>query len=540
MIKKIIQYISYDIWFKKEHEYRSSKIRWAVRQFKVCLFTAQGFSEHSILIKSAALTFYTLMSIVPIAALMFGIAKGFALETKLSAYLYAEFPQYRIVIDQVIEFANAMLQRTRGGLIASVGLLVLFWSVIKVFNNVEKAFNDIWEVRKSRSIARKVSDYIAVVVIVPILWIISNSIRLQLQDQLLHITPGPAIEFFFSLFSLFTIWVMFALLYMVIPNTKVKPRSAMTAGIIAGSIFQLFQIIYVNIQSSLTSYNAIYGSFAAFPLFLIWLQASWQIVLFGGELAFAYQNIKKFEYEKRASEMSYEYRKRALLLVMRQIVFHFLDNKGGISSDQVAQQLNMPVRIVRDVTFDLERAGLIAAILGRDDKTNFYIPARDVHTLTVFDVIHLVATARPAAQDRIPKNYQELWKDPLDIGMNSEYREIDTILNNMDQMAENSPYNVRIMDLKEGMIDTIAAATQTAPSVPDDSEGTANKKVTSSSSECSTAVASKHQKTKDLTTDAITTESKKEEANSDSSKSTAKAATLQRVEACDNNSKIQA
>ena len=540
MIKKIIQYISYDIWFKKEHEYRSSKIRWAVRQFKVCLFTAQGFSEHSILIKSAALTFYTLMSIVPIAALMFGIAKGFALETKLSAYLYSEFPQYRIVIDQVIEFANAMLQRTKGGLIASVGLLVLFWSVIKVFNNVEKAFNDIWEVRKSRSIARKVSDYIAVVVIVPILWIISNSVRLQLQDQLLHITPGPAIEFFFSLFSLFTIWVMFAFLYMVIPNTKVKPRSAMTAGIIAGSIFQLFQIIYVNIQSSLTSYNAIYGSFAAFPLFLIWLQASWQIVLFGGELAFAYQNIKKFEYEKRASEMSYEYRKRALLLVMRQIVFHFLDNKGGISSDQVAQQLNMPVRIVRDVTFDLERAGLIAAILGRDDKTNFYIPARDVHTLTVFDVIHLVATAPPAARNRHHKNDQERWKDPLDIGMNSEYREIDTILNNMDQMAENSPYNVRIMDLKEGMIDTIAAATQTAPSVPDDSEGTANKKVTSSSSECSTAVASKHQKTKDLTTDAVTTESKKEEANSDSSKSTAKAATLQRVEACDNNSKIQA
>ena len=237
--------------------------------------------------------------------------------------------------------------------------------------------------------------------------------------------------------------------------------------------------------------------------------------------------------------MSYEYRKRALLLVMRQIVFHFLDNKGGISSDQVAQQLNMPVRIVRDVTFDLERAGLIAAILGRDDKTNFYIPARDVHTLTVFDVIHLVATARPAAQDRIPKNYQELWKDPLDIGMNSEYREIDTILNNMDQMAENSPYNVRIMDLKEGMIDTIAAATQTAPSVPDDSEGIVNKKATSTA-ECSADVSSKHQKAKDLTTDAITTESKKEEANSGNSKSITEAATSQRVEACDNNSKIQA
>ena len=171
MIKKIIQYISYDIWFKKEHEYRSSKVRWAVRQFKVFLFTAQGFAEHSILVKSAALTFYTLMSLVPIAALVFGIAKGFSLETKLNSYLYAEFSQYGAVIDQVIEFANAMLQRTKGGLIASVGLVVLFWSVVKVFNNVEKAFNDIWEVRKPRSIARKVSDYIAVVVILSLIHI---------------------------------------------------------------------------------------------------------------------------------------------------------------------------------------------------------------------------------------------------------------------------------------------------------------------------------------------------------------------------------
>ena len=208
MIKKIIQYISYDIWFKKEHEYRSSKVRWAVRQFKVFLFTAQGFAEHSILVKSAALTFYTLMSLVPIAALVFGIAKGFSLETKLNSYLYAEFPQYGAVIDQVIEFANAMLQRTKGGLIASVGLVVLFWSVVKVFNNVEKAFNDIWEVRKPRSIARKVSDYIAVVVIVPILWILSSSIRLQAQDQLLHFTPGPAVDFLFGILSLVTLWIM--------------------------------------------------------------------------------------------------------------------------------------------------------------------------------------------------------------------------------------------------------------------------------------------------------------------------------------------
>ena len=157
----------------------------------------------------------------------------------------------------------------------------------------------------------------------------------------------------------------------------------------------------------------------------------------------------------------------------------------------------------------------------------------------MFDVIHQVATSRPAAQDRIPKNYQDLWKDPLDIGMNSEYREIDTILKNMDQMAENSPYNVRIMDLKEGIIDTIAAATQTTPSVPNDSD-TATKEATSSPTECSKAVSSTHQTTKELATDAVTTASKKKGANSSSSKSTAEAATSQRVEACTNNPKVQA
>ncbi len=448
MIKKFIQYISHDIWFKKEHEYRSSKVRWAVRQFKVSLLTAQGFSEHGILLKSAALTFYTLMSLVPIAALVFGIAKGFSLETRLNNYLYTEFPQYDVIIDQVIEFANALLQRTKGGVIASIGLVVLFWSVVKVFNNVEKAFNDIWEVRKSRNIARKASDYIAIVVIVPILWIISGSIRLQGHDQLLHFTPSPIVDLLFKVLSIVTLWAMFTFLYKVIPNTKVRLRSALMAGIIVGIIFQIFQTIYVYIQSSLTSYNAIYGSFAAFPLFLIWLQTSWQIVLFGSELSFAYQNIEKFEYEKRAGEMSYEYRKRAMLLVMQQIVQCFLQHEGGISSEAIAQRLNMPVRIVRDVTFDLERAGLIAPILSADEKTNFYIPARDVHTLSVFDVIHEVAvTARSKAKDTSTSHHEEFRRDPLDIGMNSEYHEIDAILNNMDYITKNSPYNVLLMNI---------------------------------------------------------------------------------------------
>ncbi len=269
------------------------------------------------------------------------------------------------MIDQVIAFANAMLLRTKGGLIASVGLVVLFWAVLKVFGNIESAFNNIWEVRRSRSFARKFSDYTTVIVVTPILWIISSSIGLQIQKHLMHLTSSPVVNVFLGLASLVMIWLMFAFVYLVMPNTKVKLRSAVSAGVIAGTIFQLFQIAYIFIQSRLTSYNAIYGSFAAVPLFLIWLQSSWQIVLFGAELSFAYQNIRKFEFEKIAKEMSYEYRKKALLVVMHQIIAHFLARDGAVSSETVAQDLNLPVRIVRDAVFDLEKAGLIVSTVSK-------------------------------------------------------------------------------------------------------------------------------------------------------------------------------
>ena len=229
------------------------------------------------------------------------------------------------------------------------------------------------------------------------------------------------------------IWLMFAFVYLVMPNTKVKLRSAVSAGVIAGTIFQLFQIAYIFIQSRLTSYNAIYGSFAAVPLFLIWLQSSWQIVLFGAELSFAYQNIRKFEFEKIAKEMSYEYRKKALLVVMHQIIAHFLARDGAVSSETVAQDLNLPVRIVRDAVFDLEKAGLIVSTVSKEDKVNLYVPARDVHTLRVCDVIQQVEASGMAS---------------LDLQQSPEFRQIDAIVNRLNLTVSRSADNVLLMDVR--------------------------------------------------------------------------------------------
>lgn len=432
LLKRIIQYITHDIWVKKEHEYKSRKIRWAVRQIKVVIFTAQGFGQHEILVRSAALTFYTLMSLVPIAAMVFGIAKGFGLETRLNDYLYGKFPQYSVLIDQIIDFANALLQRTKGGLIASVGLVVLFWSVLKVFGNIENAFNNIWEVHRSRSFARKFSDYTTVVVVTPILGVISSGLGVQLQSQLQHFTSSTVVQILLGFVSVVMIWLMFAFVYLVMPNTKVKLRNAAIAGVIAGTAFQIFQLAYIYIQSRLTSYNAIYGSFAAVPLFLIWMQSSWQIVLFGAELSFAYQNIQKFEYEKQAREMSYEYHKKALVVVMYQIVNHFINKSGGVSSETIAGALNLPLRVVRDAIYDLEKVGLIASVVSKEEKVNLYVPARDVHTLRVYDVVHQVEAAGKAS---------------FDTQQSSEFQWADSVLNRLERVVAESDDNVLLKDL---------------------------------------------------------------------------------------------
>ncbi|MBQ4279685.1 MAG: YihY family inner membrane protein, partial [Rikenellaceae bacterium] len=400
---------------------------------KVFIYTAKGFGEHSLVVRSAALTFYTLMSIVPIAALVFGIAKGFGLETRFNEYLYTTFPQYDQLITQIIGFANNMLMRTKGGLIASIGFVVLFWAVMKVFSNIENAFNNIWEVRKARSLPRKFSDYMSVVFVAPILWILSNGIALHLRNTIQQYSQPWFVDLLYGLASIVTLWVLFAFIYRVMPNTKVKTRSAFMAGIIAGTIFQIFQVVYVYIQTQVSAYNAIYGSFAALPLFLIWVQTSWQILLLGAELSFAYQNITKYEQEKESHQMSYDLRRKVMIAVMYVIIRHFTQNQGPVPSEAAANELNLPVRTVRDVIFDLERAGLIASVRNEEDeKTNLYIPATDIYKLTLFDVIDRVETSGLSNLETVDS---------------PELETVNAIVDHMKVRAYGSPDNVLLMDI---------------------------------------------------------------------------------------------
>lgn len=433
-MKRIIEFFKNGIWSTDESHYKSKHVASAVRKIKLVIYTARGVDRHQTFIRSAALSFYTVMSLVPILALVFAVFKGFGFDTSFVDNMYQRFPQYSDTFDLLFVFMKNLLARTRGGVMAAVGFVVLLWSVVQVFSGVESAFNGIWEVKNSRSIARKLSDYFAVIFVVPILVLLSSSAVAELKLQLANITSEFLADSLYVLVGLTATWLAFMLIYLLLPNTKVRFKGAAVAGLIAGIAFYVFQKFYFYIQVGLSSYNAIYGTFAAVPLFLAWTQISWEILLFGGELSFAIQNVSRYEQEARGLQLSGENRRRIAVAAMSVIANRFTNEpKGTTSSEDIASELELPLRIVRDVLFDLENAGLVMAVTSAaDDKVTHYLPSRDVSTMTLADVVLDV--------DCYETSTIELDRNPL-------LRRVGERLANIEKMVAESSENVPIKDL---------------------------------------------------------------------------------------------
>ena len=432
-LKDIIFFFTDTIFRKKPDEYKNPVVRWAARQYKLIFYTIQGLSQHGTMIRSAAMTFYTLISIVPIVALVFAVVKGFGLVDGLVENLYSIFPQMPEVVDYVVEFAQKTLARTQGGWVAAISLVTLFWSVIRVFGSVEDAFNNIWEVKSTRSIARKYSDYIAIVIIAPILWIVASSAGTYM-NEIFGVNESAWLQAASKLFSFVITWVMFTFLYIVLPNTKVRFGSAVISAIIAGSTFLLFQWGYVFLQKWMTSYNAIYGSFAALPLFLIWLQTSWQILLLGGELSFAFQNIQRFDEERESLLASYDCRRKLMLGVMVIVGRSFRDGKGAVPVTEIRDRLALPTRILSNILFTLVSAGMLNEIRREGSEYDMrYSPARDISSLRVYDILEAVDN-QGFGRDNI-----DLKGDDLDI--------CATTIDDLKEITRSSEQNIKLIDL---------------------------------------------------------------------------------------------
>jgi membrane protein len=386
-ITQAIKYITADIWRVRLEDLPFGK-SFLIKQLRIIVLTLRGFVEDKCVFRASSLTFYTILSIVPVAAMLFGVAKGFGFERVLRKELFERFPgeAQQEVLTKVIEFAESMLEATKGGLIAGIGLVVLFWSVIKVLSHIETSLNDIWGIKKNRTWGRKFSDYLAVMIISPLLIIVSSSATVFITSQITQLTNqikllgmiSPLIFLSFKLIPYVLIWILFSVIYILMPNTKVNLKTGILAGILAGTIFQITQLAYISFQVGTAKYNAIYGSFAALPLFLMWVQISWWVVLFGAELSFASQNVETYEYEPDSSKVSRAYKKLLTLQVAHLLIRNFSRCETPLNDWQISMRLQIPIRLLHQLLYDLVESGLFIETRTKDDNTFGYQPACDI------------------------------------------------------------------------------------------------------------------------------------------------------------------
>lgn len=434
--QRIIHFFKYDLWNKDTDNYDSKAMSITAKQLRVFIFTIKGYGKHDLTVRSGALTYYTLWALVPAAAIIFSIAKGFSFEEKMQEILLNAFPNNHALIIQVEDFATRMIEQTKGGVLAITGIIVLLWAVIKVFIHVENSFNHIWEIHKERSITRKVSDYLLVLLVAPIFWFVTNNASEVIGSKIHSVVDGTIFEDFVNFLGMFVplivICIMLTVVYYVMPNTKVKFKPAVTAAVIAGVALNIFQIAYFFSQSKISNYNAIYGTFAALPLFLAWLSVSWQIIMFGAELSFGYQNIERYEMERESGEISNNYRRMITLLVMHKIAVNFHCSEPPMDDEQLAASMNLSVRIVRDVLFDLEHAGLITQVEDDNKKSAFYLPMKDVSKLRIYDVIQSIDDAGVKS-----------FKGEED----KDLKYLNNVMSSITSEFENSDKNILLMDI---------------------------------------------------------------------------------------------
>lgn len=391
---RIVTYLTHDIWRVQAKKMPRSR-SFFLRQLRIIVLAAQGFYREKCNLRASALTFYTLLSIVPILAMGFGVAKGFGFEKVLEEQIRRNLAQHQEVVERIITFANALLENTRGGLLAGIGIVILMWTVVKVLGSIESSFNDIWGIKEPRRMSRRFSDYLSIMFICPILLILSSSLTVFVATQLERIAVRLALPetvqhmlvFGVKFTPYVMIWVLFVFLYMFIPNTKVKFKAALLAGLVAGTVYQIVQLIYIRFQVGVAQYNAIYGSFAALPLFLIWLQISWRIVLFGAELSFAQQNVETYEFEPDCLRASRAHKNLLSLAIVQLCVKRFVKAEKPLLAADIAHQLDMPIRLVRELLYDLVQANVLSEAKVEKSGEDAYQPGRDINGLSIAAVV---------------------------------------------------------------------------------------------------------------------------------------------------------
>jgi membrane protein len=394
MENSLINYLSTGIWRIRSRDLPPLK-GFFLRHLRILSLTARESVKDKCLLRATALTFYSLFSIGPVVALALGIATWFGLKHRFETNVLAKLPVQEEVLTQILTYAHDLLNSTRGGVIAGVSVVMLLWSAMKVLNHLEQCFNDIWQVEKSRSWKTRISNYLSFLILAPLFLLIYSSIPAFVTSQLDDLSAkltflakvSPKIIDLLQLLPYLLVWAVFSLVYLLIPNTRVKPISGILAGVLAGTAYLVVQWALIDFQVGVTRYNPIYGSLAALPLLLLWMNVGWIVLLIGAEYAYAHQNVDLYELEPDYTGISPRFKKVLTLQILHLMVTRFSKGKEPLSAGQFSQQLEIPVLLVQHILNELVETGLVSLTKADGSRDPAFQPSRDIHRWTIRYII---------------------------------------------------------------------------------------------------------------------------------------------------------
>jgi membrane protein len=418
------RFVTHDIWYigRPGEEIPEGFV---IKQIRVLILLVKNLVEDELLLRAAALTFTTMLSIVPVLAIMLYIIQQFDLGTEIGRWLqsWSESAASAVTRSDADQQIRDVLGLVVPGVVTdptqgteatqtfqdpiawlfdtaersadprAIGLAGLFFILTTVFGlmwNIESAFNAIWGLRATRSWFRMFSDYMMIMLLLPFLVAGVFGVTAVLESNHLAERLGPLRSYSLWALRYAVIWMAFAVLYVAVPNTKVKWRYALLAGVVAGTLWCLLSEAYFKFQVGLGRNSIIYSSFALFPLLLIWIYLSWTILLFGAELTFAYENEKTFAMERLAAGASHAYREAVGLRAMVEIARRFDTGRPGLTISEAAKAWNVPTRLLNETLDQLEQAGLVTRCAAEPPT---FVPARSIDRISVGEVVSALREA---------------------------------------------------------------------------------------------------------------------------------------------------
>lgn len=464
---RMLRFFAQDVW-------TPDRVKRGGPFYRVCrilYLAAKGFVEDSCLFRASALTYITVLSLVPLLAFAFSVAKGFGfyeglLNDTINPFLNRTFGsldsaaqsplvhepgayEMRGAIDQVLRF----VERTEVSTLGFFGLVILLYTVIKLLGTIERSFNDIWGVQRSRSVIRKISDYLAMVVVTPIFLFVATGMTTAAQNSSVveylrvHLGLGAAIEVLLRLMPLFALWIGFTFIYLAMPNTKTRWSSAIVGAIIAGTLWQITLVLHVKFQIGIARYNAIYSSFAALPIFLMWVNISWTIVLLGAEICFAHQSEPSYVHVAQSRPSDQAFKELLGVRAMTRIGQGFLEGARPRTVSALSVELSVPQRTLEEVMYLLVDGGLLVETV--EDHEHGFLPARHLESITVKSI-----------QD-VLKHTAGLVEVPPTSAVDEQ---IDRLLAGLEDERAKSTFNRTLQSLAESAVRESAARERAAAS----------------------------------------------------------------------------